>query len=112
MPGKVAVYNGAVDSGGAGACNTPPFAIGPAPGNVKVLIGGLPPILEGDVLTPAPGTTPGGNPCTTPRTATSTSAKGRIGGRRPCSPGDILAATSGTPITITPASASPKVTML
>lgn len=109
MPGFIAVYNGSPDSGGAGACNTPPAPIAPVPTGLKVLIGGLPPILEGDVLTPAPGTTPGGNPCTTPRTAVSTAVKVRIGGRRPCFPGDFLA--QSTSITITPASASPKVSM-
>lgn len=109
MPGKVAGYNGVVDSGGAGACNTPPCVIGPSVPRT-VTVGGLFPILEGDVLTPAPGTTPGGNPCTTPRVAISTTAKVRMNGLRPCCPGDFLATATG--ITITAASANPKVNVV
>lgn len=109
MTRPIAVYNGSPDSGGTGSCNTPPCVTGPigfAAG--KYFVGGLPVILEGDVQTPAPGTTPGGNPCTTLRTAVSTSAKVFFGGRRVCRVGDILGTSGGTPITITAASGSPK----
>ena len=108
MAGAIAIYSpGATDSGGAGVCNTPPTSILPAPANPKYLIGGFPPVLEGDTMTPAAGTTPNGFPCTTPRVAVSTSTKVRFGGRRVCFPGDPL--NSATNLLIGPSAASPKV---
>ena len=109
MAGAVAVYSpGATDSGGAGVCNTPPTPLGPLPpSSMKYLIGGFPPVLEGDIMTPAAGTTPNGFPCTTVRTAVSSSAKVRFGGRRVCFVGDPLNPTTG--IVIGPSAASPKV---
>ena len=59
MSRPIVCYNGTPDSGGSGSCNTPPCGIGPvglAAG--KYFVGGFPVILDGDVLTPAPGTTP------------------------------------------------------
>ena len=107
MAGAIAIYRpGATDSGGAGACNTPPTPLAPIPPS-KYLIGGVPPVLEGDTMTPAPGTTPNGFPCTTPRVAVSTSTKVRFGGRRVCFVGDFLNST--TALTIGPSAASPKV---
>ena len=108
MPSRpIAAYvPGTPDSGGSGSCNTPPFPIGPTGfATGKYFVGGFPVILGGDVLTPAPGTTPGGNPCVTPRTAIATSAKVFFGGRPVCRVGDILGTSGGTPITITNASA-------
>lgn len=105
MSKPIVCYNGTPDSGGTGSCNTPPCGIGPvglAAG--KYFVGGFPVILEGDVLTPAPGTTPGGNPCATPRTAISTSTKVFFGGRRVCRVGAVLGTSGGTPITATMAS--------
>ena len=90
----IATYKpGAMDSGGAGICNTPPTALAPGtPG--KYFVGGFTPVLEGDVMTPAPGTTPNGFPCTSPRVAVSTSTKVFFGGRRVCKVGDVLNATT------------------
>ena len=108
MAGAIAIYSpGAMDSGGGGICNTPPTSILPAPANPKYLIGGVPPVLEGDTMTPAAGVTPAGFPCTSPRQAVSTSTKVRFGGRRVCFPGDPLNPTTG--IVIGPSAASPKV---
>ena len=108
MAGAIAIYSpGAMDSGGGGICNTPPTSILPAPANPKYLINGVPPVLEGDIMTPAAGTTPNGFPCTTVRTAVSSSAKVRFGGRRVCFPGDPLNAATG--LVIGPSAASPKV---
>jgi hypothetical protein len=112
MPRPIAVFGAPPgnDSGGAGACNTPPAPLAPQnPSAIlgKVKFGGFPPILEGDVLTPAPGTTPKGDPCASPRTAISTAVKVRIGGRAPCSPGDVL--NAGTGITIASGGGVPKI---
>ena len=108
MAGAIAIYSpGAMDSGGGGICNTPPTSILPAPANPKYLINGVPRVLEGDIMTPAAGTTPNGFPCTTVRTAVSSSAKVRFGGRRVCFPGDPLNAATG--LVIGPSAASPKV---
>ena len=107
MAGAIAVYRpGASDTGGAGACNTPPTLLAPVPVG-KYFIQGIPPVLEGDIMTPAAGVTPAGVPCTSPREAVSTSTKVRCGGRRVCFPGDPLNATTG--IVIGPSAASPKV---
>ena len=95
----IAVYNSSPDSGGAGICNTPPQTIAPPGfGAGKYFVGGFTPILEGDTLTPATGTTPNGFPCTSPRVAISTSTKVRFGGRRVCKVGDVLNATTGITI--------------
>ena len=108
MAGAIAVYSpGATDSGGAGVCNTPPTPLGPLPpSSMKYLIGGFPPVLEGDTMTPATGTTPAGGVCTSPRVAISTSVKVFFGGRRVCKVGDVLNAT--TAITIMPSAATGK----
>ncbi len=107
MAGAIAVYRpGASDTGGAGACNTPPTPLAPVPVG-KYFIQGIPPVLEGDTMTPAAGTTPAGFPCTTPRVAVSTSTKVRFGGRRVCFVGDFL--NQATALAIGPSAASPKV---
>ena len=91
----IAVYNSSPDTGGAGICNTPPQTIAPPGfGAGKYFVGGFTPILEGDTLTPATGTTPNGFPCTSPRVAISTSTKVFFGGRRVCKVGDVLNATT------------------
>ena len=103
----IATYKpGAMDSGGAGICNTPPTPLAP-PVVGKYFVGGFAPVLEGYTMTPAAGTTPNGFPCTSPRQAVSTSTKVRFGGRRVCFPGDPLNPTTG--IVIGPSAASPKV---
>ena len=97
----IAVYNSSPDTGGAGICNTPPQPIAPPGfGAGKYFVGGFTPVLEGDTLTPATGTTPNGFPCSSPRVAISTSTKVRFGGRRVCKVGDIL--NAGTNIRIGP----------
>ena len=107
MAGAIAVYRpGASDTGGAGVCNTPPTPLAPVPVG-KYFIQGIPPVLEGDTMTPAAGTTPAGGVCTSPRQAVSTSTKVRFGGRRVCFPGDPLNPATG--IVIGPSAASPKV---
>ena len=107
MAGAVAIYSPpAMDTGGAGVCNTPPTPLGP-PVVGKYFLMGIPPVLEGDVMTPAAGTTPNGFPCTSPRIAVSTSTKVRFGGRRVCFVGDFLNQATG--IAIAPSAASPKV---
>ena len=64
----IAVYNSSPDTGGAGICNTPPQTIAPPGfGAGKYFVGGFTPVLEGDTMTPATGTTPNGFPCTSPR---------------------------------------------
>ena len=108
MAGAIAIYSpGATDTGGGGACITPPTPLAPLPPNPKYLIGGVPPVLEGDTMTPVTGLTPAGTPCVTTRQAVSSSAKVRFGGRRVCFPGDPLNAATGT--MIGPSAASPKV---
>ena len=103
----IATYKpGAMDSGGAGICNTPPTPLAP-PVVGKYFVGGFAPVLEGDTMTPAAGTTPNGFPCTTPRIAVSTSTKVRFGGRRVCFVGDFL--NQATALAIGPSAASPKV---
>ena len=107
MAGAIAIYSpGAMDRGGGGICNTPPTSILPAPANPKYLINGVPPVLEGDTMTPAAGVTPAGFPCTSPRVAISTSTKVFFGGRRVCKVGDFLNTTTG--ITIMPSAATGK----
>ena len=91
----IAVYNSSPDTGGTGICNTPPTVLAPPGfGAGKYFVGGFTPVLEGDTLTPATGTTPNGFPCTSPRVAISTSAKVFFGGRRVCKVGDVLNATT------------------
>ena len=102
----IATYKpGAMDSGGAGICNTPPTPLAP-PVVGKYFVGGFAPVLEGDTMTPAAGTTPNGFPCTPPRVAISTSTKVFFGGRRVCKVGDFLNTTTG--ITIMPSAATGK----
>lgn len=55
-----------IDSGGTGTCNTPPLVLGKS-GSVKVYAGKIPVVKSGDTFKPAPGTTPKGDPCTSPR---------------------------------------------
>ena len=104
----IATYKpGAMDSGGAGICNSPPTALAPPGfGAGKYFVGGFTPVLEGDTMTPATGTTPAGGVCTSPRVAISTSVKVFFGGRRVCKVGDVLNAT--TAITIMPSAATGK----
>ena len=104
----IATYKpGAMDSGGAGICNTPPQPLAPPGfGAGKYFVGGFTPVLEGDTMTPATGTTPAGGVCTSPRVAISTSVKVFFGGRRVCKVGDFLNTTTG--ITIMPSAATGK----
>lgn len=71
MSKKVAIYQGN-DTGGSGACNTPPKPLSSSSqGSRTVFANNRPVIVGGDVLTPASGTTPIGIPCTSPRTVVS-----------------------------------------
>lgn len=59
-----------IDSGGAGACNTPPLVLGKASsetGVAKVYAGKILVVKSADTFKPAPGTTPKGDPCASPR---------------------------------------------
>lgn len=69
MSGRLVATESAIDSGGTGACNTPPLVLGRPGGDpVRVFCGKQMVVKEGDVFTAAPGTTPKGDPCTSPRT--------------------------------------------
>ena len=58
-----------MDSGGKGSCNTPPKVTGPAStsGSIGLYAMRKPVLFNGNTLSPAPGTTPKGDPCTSPR---------------------------------------------
>lgn len=86
----VATYTGN-DSGGAGDCNTPPYTVGAGP-STKVLINQKPVMLNGDVLTPAPGTTPSVPPsaCSSPRKVVASSTKVFVQGKALAVVGDVL----------------------
>ena len=58
-----------MDSGGKGACNTPPTVTGaPSTAAATTLYAMKKPVLfSGQALAPVPGTTPKGDPCTSPR---------------------------------------------
>jgi uncharacterized Zn-binding protein involved in type VI secretion len=99
MPGPVVADTTFVDSGGTGACTTPPTVLG-APssgGSARVYVGGKPVVKEGDVFSPVPGTTPNGNPCTSTRTLKGSSTV-RVNGVSIGRMGDTL--NPGTGITI------------
>lgn len=67
MPGIPIATITSIDSGGAGTCNTPPLVLGKGSGVVNVYAGKIPVVKSGDTFKPAPGTTPKGDPCTSPR---------------------------------------------
>ena len=70
MSGRLVATVNAVDSGGSGSCNTPPRVLGAAIGGepVRVFAGKKVVVKNGDTFSPAPGTTPKGDPCTSTRT--------------------------------------------
>lgn len=91
-----------IDSGGAGACNTPPLVLGKGGGiSPRVYAGKIPVVKSGDTFKPAPGTTPKGDPCVSPRTLKGKS-KCMVGKLPVGKQGDILNAPTG--ITIAKAS--------
>lgn len=93
-----------IDSGGKGACNTPPLVLGKASsatGVAKVYAGKILVVKSSDTFKPAPGTTPKGDPCTSPRTLKGKS-KCKVGKLPVGKKGDTLYAPTG--ITIAKAS--------
>lgn len=68
MSGKLVGTQAAIDSGGQGACNTPPLVVGRPGSPTKVFAGKQMVLKNGDTFNPAPGTTPKGDPCQSPRT--------------------------------------------
>lgn len=93
--GLIATYNAAaMDSGGKlPCCISQPFKIDGTPTEPTVLINGSPAVLDGDVLTPAPGQNPCTvipTPCTNERTVVASSTRVMIGGRRPALLNDVL----------------------
>ena len=69
MSGRLVATENAIDSGGSGSCNTPPLVLSRPSGDpVTVYAGRRMVVKEADTFNPAPGTTPKGDPCTSPRT--------------------------------------------
>lgn len=99
MPGPSIADPTFIDSGGGGACNTPPTVLGTpsTSGSGKVYVGGKPVVKEGDAFKPVPGTTPKGDPCASPRTLKGSSTV-RVNGASIGRVGDVLNAS--TSITI------------
>jgi hypothetical protein len=58
-----------MDSGGKGDCNSPPLVTGAASSGSSISVYAMkkPVLFNSNVLAPAPGTTPKGDPCTNPR---------------------------------------------
>lgn len=57
-----------LDSGGKGVCNTPPTVTGaPSTPGINLYAMKKPVLFNSNVLSPVPGTTPKGDPCTSPR---------------------------------------------
>ena len=106
MAGKPVADITSIDSGGKGACNTSPLVLGKAssaPGVGKVYAGKKLVVKAGDAFRPAPGTTPKGDPCTSPRILKS-SSKAKVSKKAIGKQGDTLNAS--TNITIAKASKS------
>lgn len=100
-----------IDSGGKlPCCITPPFETLGTPTVANVKIEGAFPIVNGNTLTPAPGTNPCTvipSGCTNPRVAVGTVARVLINGQIPLCVGDVLNAAAG----ITIASGATRVTI-
>ena len=100
-----------MDSGGKlPCCITPPFQTLGTPTEANVKIEGAFPIVNGNTLTPAPGTNPCTvipSACTNPRVAVSTTARVLINGQAPLCVGDVLNASAA----ITVASGATRVTI-
>ena len=107
----VPVVGFGMDSGGKlPCCITPPFETLGTPTVVNVKIEGAFPIVNGNTLTPAPGTNPCTvipSGCTNPRVAVGTIARVLINGQVPLCVGDVLNASAG----ITIASGATRVTI-
>lgn len=105
MAGKPVADITSTDSGGKGSCNTPPLVLGrPSVGGggvVKVYAGKKLVVKNTDSFRPAPGTTPKGDPCQSPRTLKAQSTV-KIGKQSIGKQGDVL--NSSTNITIAKAS--------
>jgi hypothetical protein len=69
MAGKPVADVTSTDSGGTGTCNTPPLVLGTPSGGAaaRVYVGKKSTVGEGDTFSPAPGTTPKGDPCSSER---------------------------------------------
>lgn len=104
MAGKPVADVTSTDSGGKGTCNTPPLVLGiPSTGGSqsKVYVGKKVAVKNTDSFRPAPGTTPDGDPCQSPRVL-KTQSTVRIGKKAIGKQGDVL--NSSTNITIAKAS--------
>jgi len=90
----VATYTGS-DTGGSGSCNTPPYTVGVGPSR-KVLVNKKPVMVQDDILTPAPGTTPSTppSPCSSPRKVVASSTKVFVQGKALAVSGDLLNAST------------------
>jgi uncharacterized Zn-binding protein involved in type VI secretion len=93
---KIAVFSG-LDSGGSGICNTPPTSLSPTAPERRVYANGVVVMASGDVLSPASGTTPKGDPCVSQRVVRAT-RKVFVNGKAIAVRGDSL--NIGTGITI------------
>ena len=100
-----------IDSGGKlPCCTSPPFETLGTPTVANVKIEGQYPMVNGNTLTPAPGTNPCTvipSACTNPRVAVGTIARVLINGQVPVCVGDVLNASAG----ITVASGATTVTI-
>lgn len=94
---KVAVFF-SNDTGGSGICNTPPTSMSPSEPSRKVYVNGVVVMAAGDVLSNAPGLTPKGDPCASPRVVQA-SRKVFVNGKSIAAAGDTL--NSGTGILTT-----------
>lgn len=91
----VATFTGN-DSGGSGICNTPPTPISPVITR-SVYVNGQPVMVNADVLSAAPGTTPSGDPCSSTRVVSS-SRNIFVGGQSIAAVGDTLNSVTGITI--------------
>ena len=92
-----------MDSGGAGACNTPPKVTGAASSGSSISLYAMkkPVLFNSNVLAPAPGTTPKGDPCTSPRKVVAIS-NGKTAKNGIAKVGDTLNEPTGITIASTP----------
>jgi len=92
-----------IDSGGKGACNTPPKVTGAASvsGGIQLYAMKKPVLFSTNVLAPAPGTTPKGDPCTSPRKVNAVS-NSKTSKNSIAKVGDVLNPSTNITISSTP----------
>lgn len=91
----VATFTGN-DSGGSGICNTPPTPLSP-PITRNIFVNGQPVMVNADTLSAASGTTPSGDPCSSPRVVAA-SRNIYVGGQSIAAVGDTLNSVTGITI--------------